>query len=118
MPAEIAQHLPVARAPRPTDFLRFPHSSFAGTTYDQPGSRRAVRLIHANPSLPVIVVEDTFFAEPAEPAPAAAEPSPSPAPAPEQRLAEDVDYPGQPAATREAPPERQSFRSVLRRATA
>lgn len=63
-------------------------------------------------------VKPDVFAEPAEPAPAAAEPSPSPAPAPEQRLAEVVDYPGQPAATREAPPERQSFRSVLRRATA
>jgi len=65
-------------------------------------------------------VKPDVFAEPAEPAPAAAvaEPTPPPQPAPEQRLAEVVDYPAQPAAAREAPPERQSFRSVLRRATA
>jgi cyclic-di-GMP phosphodiesterase TipF (flagellum assembly factor) len=63
-------------------------------------------------------VKPDVFAEPAEPAAAAPEPAAPPVPVPEQRLAEVVDYPAQPAAAREAPPERQSFRSVLRRATA
>lgn len=60
-------------------------------------------------------VKPDVFAEPAEPA--AAESAPPTPPASEQRQAEVVDYPA-PAAAREAPPERQSFRSVLRRATA
>jgi cyclic-di-GMP phosphodiesterase TipF (flagellum assembly factor) len=63
-------------------------------------------------------VKPDVFAEPAEPTAAAAEPAPPSAPLPEQRLAEVVDYPAPPLAAREAPPERQSFRSVLRRATA
>ena len=61
-------------------------------------------------------VKPDVFAEPAEAAPAA-EPAPPTQPAPEQRQAEVVDYPA-PAAALEAAPERQSFRSVLRRATA
>jgi cyclic-di-GMP phosphodiesterase TipF (flagellum assembly factor) len=63
-------------------------------------------------------VKPDVFAEPAEAAPAAAGPAAPLQPQPEQRQAEVVDYPAQPAAAREAPPERQSFRSVLRRATA
>ena len=63
-------------------------------------------------------VKPDVFAEPAEPAPAAAAEPPA-APAPAQRVAEIVDYPAPPPPpAQEAPPERQSFRSVLRRASA
>ncbi|PTM39083.1 cyclic-di-GMP phosphodiesterase TipF (flagellum assembly factor) [Bosea sp. 124] len=55
----------------------------------------------------------------AEPAPVAAAPEPPPQPAPQPQAAEVVGYPAPPPAPmREAPPERQSFRSVLRRASA
>lgn len=63
-------------------------------------------------------VKPDVFAEPAEPASVAAEPAPPTQAAPAQHQAEVVDYPAPPAAARETPPERQSFRSVLRRATA
>ncbi len=55
----------------------------------------------------------------AEPAPASAAPEPPPVAVAEVRTAEVVGYPAPaPPPPPEAPPERQSFRSVLRRATA
>lgn len=55
----------------------------------------------------------------AEPSPASAAPEPPPVAVAEARTAEVVGYPAPaPAPPPEAPPERQSFRSVLRRATA
>lgn len=64
-------------------------------------------------------VKPDVFAEPAEPAPAAAPAEPPAPPVPATRSAEVVDYPAPALApAQEAPPERQSFRSVLRRASA
>lgn len=63
-------------------------------------------------------VKPDVFAEPAQPAP-----EPAPEPALQRQPAEIVGHPAaaaamQEAPVQEAPPERQSFRSVLRRATA
>ena len=65
-------------------------------------------------------VKPDVFAEPAAAAVAApAGPEPVPEPAPQRQAAEIVGYPAATVATvQDAPPERQSFRSVLRRASA
>lgn len=64
-------------------------------------------------------VKPDVFAEPAPAAVAAASPVPAPEPEPPRQAAEIVSYPAAAAVSvQDAPPERQSFRSVLRRASA
>ncbi|PZN94066.1 MAG: diguanylate phosphodiesterase, partial [Hyphomicrobiales bacterium] len=66
---------------------------------------------------PARPVKPDVFAEPAPAAPATATPEPPPEPL--RQAAEIVGYPAAPAApVQDAPPQRQSFRSVLRRASA
>lgn len=57
----------IATGPERTDFCAFRLSAAAGTTFRNPGWRRAVRLVHGNPALPVIVVEDRFTGDKPEP---------------------------------------------------